>query len=421
MAMSAARTKGDFLRPIAVVAVGALWGCGSSGAGQADGAGSTPGEDAAESADAGDAAVSSLFDATMNGDAGGGDDASGGAIGDAPVAESGDANGDASADTGATTGRDGGEAGSAEASTGGDAGRADGGTADAGTRGDASVEGADGGTDGGTADAGHADGSVVDSGTTHGHCKRGIAANAAPSAAFAPTASSPGITWWYNWSNQGSSGTTGIEYVPMIWGSASLNAAIPAGSHYLLGFNEPNFKSQADLTSQQAATDWPTLETTANGIPLVSPGVNYCGSSTDSSQCTDPAVTDPYTYLKDFFGDCSGCEVDYVAAHWYNCDLPSLQAYLEGNLDAGGGLQGFVQFKKPIWLTEFSCDGSHSVADQKAYMQAAIPYLENNPNVFRYSWFSATPIPNAELMNSDGSLTDLGTTYVGLPESCSGP
>jgi hypothetical protein len=160
------------------------------------------------------------------------------------------------------------------------------------------------------------------------------------------------------------------------------------------------------------------LEAKTNGIPLVSPAVNYCGSSSNSSQCTDPAVTDPYTYLKDFFTDCSGCEVDYVAVHWYNCDLPSLRAYLEGNLDAGGGLQGFVQFKKPIWLTEFSCDGSHSVADQKAYMQVAVPYLESNPNVYRYSWFSAGPIPNAELMNSDGSLTDLGTTYVGLPESC---
>ena len=29
-----------------------------------------------------------------------------------------------------------------------------------------------------------------------------------------------------------------------------------------------------------------------------------------------------------------------------------------------------------------------------------------------------SPIPNAELANSDGSLTALGSTYVGLPESC---
>jgi hypothetical protein len=149
----------------------------------------------------------------------------------------------------------------------------------------------------------------------------------------------------------------------------------------------------------------------------VSPAVNFCGSAANPSQCTDPSITDPYTYLSDFFAACSGCEVDAVAVHWYNCDLPSLQAYLEGDVSSGGTLPGFVQFGKPIWLTEFACDASHSVADQKAYMQAAVPYLESNPHVFRYSWFSAGPIPNAQLMNPDGSLTDLGATYVALPQN----
>jgi hypothetical protein len=250
-------------------------------------------------------------------------------------------------------------------------------------------------------------------------CKRGLAANAAPSAAFAPTASSPGLAWWYNWASQSPGGDARIEFVPMIWGGGSLGQTIPAGSTDLLGFNEPNFKAQADLTAEQAAADWPMVEAKGGpGIRTVSPGVNFCGSASDSSQCTESTVTDPYTYLKDFFAACSGCRVDAVAVHWYNCDLPSLRAYLEGNTDAGGTLQGFVQFGKPIWLTEFSCDDTHSVADQMAYMQAAVPYLESNPHVARYAWFSAKNIPNAELANSDGSLTDLGTTYVGLPESC---
>src|SRR5262249_29147994 len=46
-------------------------------------------------------------------------------------------------------------------------------------------------------------------------CKRGIAANAAPSGAFSPTASLPGVSWWYNWSNQGAAPGSGIEFVPM--------------------------------------------------------------------------------------------------------------------------------------------------------------------------------------------------------------
>jgi hypothetical protein len=253
-------------------------------------------------------------------------------------------------------------------------------------------------------------------------CKRGVATNAAPSASLLPSPSSPGIAWWYDWAAQPASGGAGasLEFVPMIWGGGSLGATLPAASRYVLGFNEPNFTAQANLTPAQAAADWPRVQAAAAavGARIVSPGLNYCGSASNTSQCSDPSVTDPYTWLKDFFADCAGCQVDAIAVHWYNCDLPSLKAYLEGNVDAGGGLQGFTQFGKPIWLTEFSCDSTHSAADQKAYMQAAVPYLENDPNVFRYSWFNATAIPNAQLMNSDGSLTDLGTTYVSLPQSC---
>jgi hypothetical protein len=234
-----------------------------------------------------------------------------------------------------------------------------------------------------------------------------------------PTSNSPGITWWYNWSNEPASGApASIAYVPMIWGTnASLGGPIPTGSKFVLGFNEPNFANQSDLTPQQAAADWPSVESLAKaqGALTVSPGVNFCGD------CTVASITDPYTYLADFFAACSGCEIDHIAVHWYNCDLPSLQGYIDGN---GSGLAGFVQFGKPIWLTEFACGGNdsggnpYSVAEQQAYMEAAIPYLESNPNIYRYSWFNATPIPNAVLMNSDGSLTALGQTYVSLPANC---
>jgi hypothetical protein len=238
-----------------------------------------------------------------------------------------------------------------------------------------------------------------------GSCKRGIAANIAPGSAFFPA-----ITWWYNWAIGKSGGNTGIEFVPMMWGGSSVNSAIPSGSRFLLTFNEPNFHEQSNLTAAQAAALWPTLEPKAKAahVPVVGPGMNFCGPS---ANCNG---TSPYQYLKDFFAACPGCEVDYVAVHWYNCDLPSLKDYLE----PGGNLEGFEQFGKPIWLTEFSCNGSASLAQQEAFMRAAIPYLEGNPHVFRYSWFSADPIPNARLLNADGSPTALGNVYKGLPQSC---
>jgi hypothetical protein len=244
-------------------------------------------------------------------------------------------------------------------------------------------------------------GSRSAAGATSVGTKRGIAANVAPVAAFYPA-----VSWWYNWALNSSGINVGIEFVPMVWNQTSVSSALPSGSKYVLGFNEPNFFSQANLSAAQAASYWPALQANAAsaGVAIVGPAMNFCGPA---AQCHG---TDPYQYLKDFFAACTNCKVDYITVHWYNCDLPSLRDYLE----PGGNLEGFEQFGKPIWLTEFSCDGSASVAQQEAYMRAAIPYLEGNTHVFRYSWFSADPIPNAKIMNSDGTPNALGQVYISL-------
>jgi hypothetical protein len=260
---------------------------------------------------------------------------------------------------------------------------------------------------GGAAGSGGAKGTggAAGSGGAAGTCKRGIAANTAPGAAFYPA-----VRWWYNWSLSPSGGNTGIEFVPMVWGSSTVSGKIPGGSKFLLGFNEPNFMAQSNLTPQAAAAAWPALQTNARnaGALVVGPAMNFCGPA---ASCNG---TDPYVYLTDFLTACPNCEVDHIAVHWYNCDLPSLRAYIESN----SSLAGWEQFGKPIWLTEFSCDGSATAAQQEAFMRAAIPYLEGHPSVYRYSWFSADAIPNAKLINSDGSPTALGQVYISLPSSC---
>lgn len=272
----------------------------------------------------------------------------------------------------------------------------------AATGGSMSAGGGSGGkTHSATSGASSRGGAITSGGSASVDSKRGIAANTAPGAAFYPS-----VGWWYNWAIRSSGANVGIEFVPMVWDEATVSSAIPSGSKYLLGFNEPNFFAQANLSPTQAAGYWPTLQANAAsaGVGIVGPGMNFCGPA---AQCHG---TDPYQYLKDFFAACTNCQVDFVAVHWYNCDLASLRDYLE----PGGNLAGFEQFGKPIWLTEFSCDPSATVAQQEAYMRAAIPYLESNPKVFRYSWFSADPIPNAKLVNSDGSPTALGQVYIGL-------
>jgi hypothetical protein len=228
------------------------------------------------------------------------------------------------------------------------------------------------------------------------------------------------VSWWYNWSTAPEVAvrdvyrTLNVEFAPMIWDETRYANAtsIPTGAKTLLGFNEPNFFSQANLSAAQAAAQWPNVERIARdrGMKLASPAVNFCGPATS---CHD---TDPFNYLTAFFAACPSCQVDYIAAHWYACDLPALQWYI-------GQLKTKFPTKK-IWLTEFACgDGSDlSLAKQKSYMQSAVPYLESEAQVAKYAWFAdSNAIPNVALTDASGALTELGRSYASLAVNTSCP
>jgi hypothetical protein len=246
------------------------------------------------------------------------------------------------------------------------------------------------------------------------HCKRGEAYGSNSLADL--TALSKGISWWYNWSTSPDKGVattfaqTGVEFVPMVWGikgglpdPATIEKQIPKGAKYILGFNEPNFASQANIPAAQAASLWPRIMQIAKDLNLKigSPAPNYCAGA-----CND---TDPIHYLDTFFAACTGCQVDFIAAHWYACDGPALTHYL--------GL--LRKYNKPVWLTEFSCmdAGDHSVAGEETYMKTALQILENDPMIFRYSWFTGrwTNPAGVSLLAGDGQLTELGNQYISTP------
>jgi hypothetical protein len=249
-------------------------------------------------------------------------------------------------------------------------------------------------------------------------CKRGVAFGRNTAAGL--TALSSKVTWWYNWSPAPETAVRdvyrnlNVEFVPMIWDETRYAGAtsIPSGAKTLLGFNEPNFFSQANLSAAQAAAEWPNLEQIARdrGLKLASPAVNYCGPA---SSCHD---TNPFNYMSTFLGACTGCQVDYLAVNWYACDLPALQSYI-------GQWKSKFPTKK-IWLTEFACgDGTdRSLAKQEQYMQSAIPYLEGEPQVAKYAWFAdANAIPNVALTDAAGALTELGRIYTSLSSNSSCP
>jgi hypothetical protein len=248
--------------------------------------------------------------------------------------------------------------------------------------------------------------------------KRGVAYGY-HSAADMNTASQ-GISWWYNWAAQPDAAirTTysnyNVDFAPQAWNASGIGGVSAWVSQdpavkYILGFNEPNFTDQANMTPTQAAAAWPQLQAIASqyGLKLVSPAVNYCGNCVTENGTT---YTNPFKWLDDFFSACQGCRVDYIALHWYG---------------GGNSITGYIEdarkYGKPIWITEFAnWDAGVTPDIQKNYMAGTTNFLERDPDVFRYSWFigrgsGATVFPYIDLYGASGVLTSLGQLYMNIP------
>ena len=235
---------------------------------------------------------------------------------------------------------------------------------------------------------------------------------------------SPDISWWYNWASQPDYAirTTyqnyNVDFTPMAWNSVGISgvsswADKDSTIKYILGFNEPNFKEQANMTPTQSAKAWPALQKIAqkHHLKIVGPAVNYCGNCVSEGGIT---YSDPFKYLDDFFKACDTCQVDFIGLHWYG---------------SGNSITGYVnnarKYKKPIWVTEFaSWDNSNpvqNVSDQKKYLAGTVNFLERDPDVYRYSWFigrrqtGSTTYPFIDLYGADGMLTELGQMYMDIP------
>lgn len=240
------------------------------------------------------------------------------------------------------------------------------------------------------------------------------------------TALTPGVCWYYNWAGVPSEidmpvvgPGTDMEFCPMAWGSTFNEEELRSyltehpGVKYLLGFNEPNFKNQANMTPAQAVEVWPRLEAIAEefGLGLVGPAVNYS---------PDAPYTDPTTWYDEFFELYPDARVDYIALHCYMVAADGMMNYINSIAERYG---------KKIWLTEFCAwDGLTTNAEsarkiQRDEMVRKVEALELSEHVFRYSWFKAKGADNypyyalLKYKNESqgipaGTLTDLGTVYL---------
>ncbi len=239
---------------------------------------------------------------------------------------------------------------------------------------------------------------------------------------------SPGAGWFYNWGNLPNSYIadvvgpgTDMEFVPMIW-SANFNEQAlrdylteHPGVKYLLGYNEPNFRNQANMTPDSAARLWPIVEQIARDydLKLVAPALNYSGEA-----LADGRVYQPNDWMDAFLAAYPEAHFDYLALHCYMNSSAAQLSYVENFAKRYG---------KQVWLTEFcSWEGNVDSATQKRTMVQKIQDLELSPYVYRYAWFKAKGSNSAPyyrlLINQNmlthepplGTLSGAGRIYVNM-------
>lgn len=227
-----------------------------------------------------------------------------------------------------------------------------------------------------------------------------------------------GATWCYNWGTLTSTKLINalvehdiIQY-NMAWnnnwnGGGMKNCKeISPKSDIILGFNEPMFKDQANMSPSAAAGYWADLKTfaKANGFKLVSPALNH-GTNPgygDARVWMDEFLAQPEVELSDMIG---------IACHSYMAS-------------ASGFINDIAIYKKwglPLWVTEFCQDNANgSVNSQMKQMAQSFNSMEQDDMVAKYAWFMmrngnfSTLKSIGVLGTKEGDLTNLGIAFNNL-------
>jgi hypothetical protein len=170
---------------------------------------------------------------------------------------------------------------------------------------------------------------------------------------------------------------------------------------YVLGFNEPDNSTQANMTVDEAIGLWPRLEEI--GVPLVSPA----------------PVGFNNAWMTEFMqkAEAQNLRVDYVAIHSYGG--ANVLNFIN-NLKAAHEL-----YNRPLWITEFAVadwnatspeNNKYSEAQVIEFMQDATSAMDDIEWVHRYAWFdgkNAALYPSA-LFDEEANITTLGQVYAAI-------
>ncbi|KAJ7463348.1 glycosyl hydrolase catalytic core-domain-containing protein [Mycena latifolia] len=228
---------------------------------------------------------------------------------------------------------------------------------------------------------------------------------------FAPViGSKPKVTWYHHWEYGAvPQMPSKNEFVPMFWGTSKWDQWSSRKSEmgkktpkHLLGFNEPDISSQANMSPANAADVW-----MSEIHPWAAKGVSL-GS---------PAVAWNLDWTMNFLNELKkrGGHVDFVTVHWYGSytDIASFQKFVTS---------AHSRFGYKIWVTELGVTSASNPSQQqtKEFMMNAFSWMDSTGYVDRASWFgcfeSSQP-PDAyatsknALFKPAGSLNDLGYWY----------
>jgi len=252
--------------------------------------------------------------------------------------------------------------------------------------------------------------------------KRGLAYNLAKyTGQFSQPGHSSKVSWAYNWystrytpwldGSDTSSFNPHLRYIPMLLSLASdlvgvwdANISPTAGrgnpkTDAILSFNEPdNCIGNSGGTCMSVST-------------AVSGYRKYVAKFGGKAKLGSPAVTNGpggLPWLTKFLSECSGCQVDFVVAHFYADASDGVFDYFKSYIQ-----QFHAKTQKPVWVTEFALNNGATDQQRQDFLKAAMKFMDQATYVHRYAYFWDAP---GSLVNGDGSLTKLGQIYDHYPK-----
>ncbi|KAK0750896.1 glycosyl hydrolase catalytic core-domain-containing protein [Schizothecium vesticola] len=221
-------------------------------------------------------------------------------------------------------------------------------------------------------------------------------------------------TWAYNWG--AAPGAPMFQQIPMFWGprdkgdAVGVMALVRAGAPWVLGYNEPDMVLQGgggcEVSAGEAYDAWGI-----DMFPFYNEGARLVCPAVTSWNSTHGATNGPsgLVWLHEFVGYTTkptDLLCDAQALHWYGVEGKSgreqadlFTAYVALAHDEINALFGFDM---PLWITEFAAMPLYDAQVMAEFLDVALPWLDKQAYVERYSPFMADNMVDGQQLNVAG-------------------